>query len=289
MSFPKILFYFFLFCNFPVFGQDLRQDKAFFEAQSTEIKEWLRLSNLDKVITFGKIDVQKEKIILKLNLPDEANWDNLDKKITSETENSLAEMLFRKMLFQFELKTQELEIELDGKDIIIILTAENTEVKTEKMQKMGSISDALIVPIEDLRLTNYATKRSAKDSIQAVKKSLKTSLANYLKKHEAKFEDYQFETVLDLPTQLVLEIRNITRAIVSEESYFEYIRLDFRFDKKGENLSIRYDIRAKYATGIIWAPRSTAYKDVDPKYADLFRRFCDRLKNHINQTLTNEK
>lgn len=270
-------------------AQDLTKDKHFFEEKLEDTKEWLSSSKLDLVIKINKVEVSSEKVIVKMNIPDYSNWNNLDEKIKEENENKigLSETIFKKIVFQMDLENEQLEIEFEGADILIVVTYFDNAIQTEKMQKMGIISDKIEVPINDVKLDKRTYKNVSKDSITVIKSMLKKGLQEYLKENETYFEDYKFDIILDIRSQLVLEISNISKVIITDESYFEHIRLDFQFNKEEDKISITYDIKAKYAAGIIWAPRESRYKDVDPKYSESFKKFSDKLKNQINQILTN--
>lgn len=276
-------------------SQDLNRHTDFFVSKIPEFKEWLIHSNLADVITFDTIKVKDNRLDLMLNcydksrnvIADKANLDSLNSKLQRLYLQNYGEILFEKLIFLMDLEKEQARIEINCNDVIVIITMREGELKTFPMTKMGEIADGHRIAIGDIKGINKTGSASVNETITAIRTKLITELKKEFSQYEVIFEDYVFEIFSELNNELIIEISNVAKLVIKDQSYFEHIRIQFKFTPVDDEMKIDYTIRAKYGSGIIWTPKNSDYYDMTPKYQDDLEKFSTKLKNRIDNILKN--
>jgi hypothetical protein len=274
-------------------AQDLTQYKDFFISKIPEYKEWLKQSNLGHVLSFDTIKVKTDKVHLRLKVHDKkqnkicdkANYLALNDTIEKQYDKTVSYILFEKLIFLMDLNKEQIEINIDSKDAFIDIWNENSRLIVDIVSKMGEVADGYRIEIKEIKGLNKTSCTKTNGTINAIKNKLGKKLEKEYEQYEAFFEDYDFDIVSRLGNELIIEINNVVKLIIVDESYFEHIEIKFEFTEEDSVVKIDYLIRAKYGAGIIWAPKSSDYYDVSPKYQNELEKFSIKFKNKIDKIL----
>ena len=275
-------------------GQKLTKYNDFFISKIPEFKTWLYHSNLNNVLIFDTITVKDNKVNLLLRisennkLRDKANFFILSETLQKTHKKSVSRIIFDKFLFLMDLKKGQAEINIDSRDAFIDIWYENNELIIDVLDKMGEVADGHKIRIKALKGINKNKDITSTETINIIKSKLKRELRKEYEKFEATFENYNFTILSELDNELIIEIDNVVKLIIQDESYFEHISINFQFSTDNNNVKIDYVIRAKYGAGIIWSPKNSDYYDITPEYQIELEKFNIKLKNQINNILTNK-
>ncbi len=281
------LFIVFIFCLVIIHDTSAQLNKAstnFISTQLTDYKNWLTHTNLNTILTVDTAILLKEKYVLQMRIKDAYNWQRLVWLSDSAFQNSLSDVLLKRFAFQMDLKQTNCEITIDAVDAGIGISWEKGKAVTKVWKKMGIISDGVALSLTRITNLNALGPLNTKRSIEDIKRRLQAGLKQYLKQYQAKIEKFRFEVIYQLDNSLILEISNIVDAVL-DEGYFEHIRLDFSFQQENNNVKLVYDIKGKYGAGLIWAPQSSRYRDMIPKYDAAVQRFSLKMSNKIGELL----
>jgi len=276
-------------------AQNLTQYNDFFISKIPEYKGWLHQSNLGGVLNFDTIEIKQNKVKLLLNIYDKkqkricdkANFIVLNDTIKAQYNKSIAEILFYKFSFLMDLENNQIEINIDSKDAYIDIWYENQNFVIDIMDKMGEVGDGYKIKIKNIKSLNKSNTTISHDTISFIKEKLKKGLRAQFKSNEAYWEKYKFKVRNELGNELKIEINNVVSLVIEDHSYFEHIEILFKFVTVNKSVKIDYVIRAKYGSGIIWAPKNSDYYDMTPTYHEDLERFSIELKNNIDKIIKN--
>lgn len=281
-----------IFTGFFANAQNLTEYNDFFIKKIPEYRSWLNQSNMGAILRVDTIEVSDEELLLKLqcfdtlrnSLADKANLDSLDVNLR-HINQTYSEVLFDKLVFLMDLEKTEAKIKIDCNEALVYVKYSNGKILTKPMTKMGEVADGHKIKINSIKGINKKGSTSVNETIDIVKNKLITELEKEYEKYEPMFEDFDFEVVSRLGNELVIEINNVVELVISDDSYFEHISVKFQFTEDEDELKVDYVIRAKYGSGIIWAPKSSDYYDMTPKYQSDLEKFSIKLKNQIDNIL----
>ena len=284
----KIIFFLLFVWDLTICAQssELVSNHDFYSEQVVALNSWLTANDLsDSLITAKAIEISSPGVKLRMEVRDKLNWSHLNERSYRETGEAFYETLFEKFVFLGDLQRSQLEIEIEGMDSYIFITFENGSIAEDFMDKMGEISDNHKVPISSFRsLIGPGTFQTNQFSLDQIKKKIVDGMMNHFKPYKARFQEYRFQVLSQIDNELIFTISNV-RNVVLDEGYFEHIRLTIDFDISPASIDLKYRIGAKYGAGIIWAPRRSDYRDMDPKYLDQLQDFNLIVKNLIDQLL----
>jgi hypothetical protein len=287
-KFYPIIFVFFWANNPMCYAQDkvLIQHKDFFLSQDSSIRNWISYHGLSEIIKLETINVRTNDITINFLIPDLYNWKRAKDSVRVNLGIPLQQLLFFKLLFLMEIPREQLFVQLAGKDCIIRIRWRNGNIELKEEKKQGPILDKVNVPIGPINETVFHQNTESGSKYKKVIRKLEKGLREHFNQYETAFEKYKFVSYEPSEKELVIEVRNITKAIL-DESYFEKIVIQFTFVPNDKILEVNYIIQAKYAAGLIWAPYDSRFKDMDPQYAEALKRFNLILKSKINLLLNN--
>lgn len=283
-----------LISNLFLKSQDLSQYNNFFISKLPEFKEWLSQSNIGTILVFDTLEVNKEDLLLKLKcfnkarqtLADKSNLDTLNSQVVKQFNKNFGEILFEKIQFLMELQNNELKIKIDCRDAFVFVKYAKDKILIKSMTKMSDFPDGYRIEVKAIKGINNSNTLNSTETIDVIKNKLIKGLKQHFKYAETLFEKYEFNVMNQLDNELSVEINNVTKLII-DESYFEHINIKFKFTSIDSDIKIDYTIRAKYGSGIIWAPKSSDYYDMSPKYQEEIETFSIKLKNQIDNILKN--
>lgn len=264
------------------------QQQGFYPKQTKQLNTWLFSNSISEdLLQALSFENSEDKVLLKMKVKDIINWNNLSEKSLAETGERFSESLFHKSSFLVDIMPSQLIVEIEGTDCFIFLSYAKGIIEEDKQIKMGDISDGHKIPIGNLNKLISAEHIETGEDLDLVKDLLQSGLKVEFKKYKTKFEKYSFQVLSSLDNHLIITVSNVTDLIL-EEGYFEFIRLHFDFETKTNFLLVDYRIQAKYGAGIIWAPKSTDYDDMESEFPNQLSEFNLKLKNLINQLLSKE-
>lgn len=279
----QILILIFLFWIIPINimaqDDDLKKYNKFFFSQLDDYKKWLDYTNISEVINVDTIEIKQDKLFLKMKMPDKHSWNRL-----MEVSGDIPALIFNKFIFQMDIDRKQGEIEIDGKDAVVYISYYSNQIDIEMQEKMGIVSDNLNIKLKGIKLSNDTIAIEPDKAIEEIKKRLEKGFEEYFKKYKARFGKYGFNKILNFENELVFEISNI-KDVVLQEGYFEYLQIRFILVEKEGNVKLFYSINGKYGAGIIWAPKDSRYRDMEPENAEKMRKFNLKVKSKINEIL----
>jgi len=291
-----LLSYNLLFCSLSA-QSDLREDASFFQSKKAETEYWLTETGIAQVFELKDIIVEKEKLKLKLksnlNTADSTitAW-NLLKREFDKTDNiALARYLFNSLAFEMELGKDSLELFLSSplEDFKIIISY-------NKQQGVTMVEDKFLIPtrtfkvikikLEELSVTGGASSVSDdRLTIKGIRKKLSTFLSSFYKPKGTFWLDAEFEVLTDKYNELTFEVTKLSKEILNDRNYFEYIRIEIKIVKKDKDFEIKYQIQGKYSGGFGFAPRRSEYRNMQPDFSDYIRRYEQKMAQKINKLL----
>ncbi|MCI5178471.1 MAG: hypothetical protein D3911_03950 [Candidatus Electrothrix sp. AW3_4] len=266
-------------------AENLKSYKIFFDEKLEDYKKWLEHANLSNIISIDSLEIEPDKVFLRLKMPDKHNWIRLNEYTKKTYQKELADILFNQFAFQADLKNEQLDIKVDGTDAVVLIFYENNNIVTRMPKKMGPVSSNLDIPINELKISSDSISLKEKKIISDVKNTIKNELRKYAEPYKARSSAYKFEIVSDIKDQLVIEINNIKKFIIGEDDYFERIKITSHIWQDNDSLRITFTLYGKYAAGIIWAPRESRYKDMEPNYSGKLKKFISKFETIIYSTL----
>lgn len=285
----KLIFFIIFTLNFATAkSQNLKSHKIFFKSKVPEFESWLKQFNQSKsdttIIKFEKIYFKNDTILgMKLEIPDEYNWNRLNDTINILYHTTLGKLLINKFAFLMDLQISQCYIIANGIDVKIVIKTRKGKIETNIQRKQGDISDNRKIKIGNIKNIRTGEKINSTKSIDIAKSLLQKGLKEYFKQYEAFFEDYQFKVIYKLDNKLIIDVNNVVDVVLNK-GHFEHIRIDFTFVANDDNLDIQYKVNAKHAAGIIWAPFNSDYKEIAPNNQK-FIDFNLTLKNQIDEIL----
>ena len=267
-------------------AENLKSYKVFFDEKLEDYKKWLEHANLSNIISIDSLEIEPDKLFLRLKMPDKHNWMRLNEYISKTYLKQLSDILFNQFAFQADLKKEQLEIKVDGTDAIVLIFYEHNKIVTRMPKKMGPVSSSLDIPIDDLKISSTKTvSLQSKKILVDIKSILKKELNRYVQPYKASDSDYQFDVILDIGNELTINIKNVKKLILNENDYFERITISSQIWEENNMLRITFSVYGKYAAGILWAPKESRYKSMEPDYAKNLEEFNSKLATFINSVL----
>jgi len=271
----------------------LEDHKDFFQSQVINYKNWFNSLNIsDTVLSISNLDIFSDKLVLNLKMKDYHNWKRLTDKFQTNCKDSIYELLFNKLIFVMDLQTYKdlVEIDIEGIDVFVFIKYKNDKVVAEIQKKMGEISDNVNLEIGDIKYIPNSEKTISKKTMSKIQDILTTELEKYLITNKVKtswsepvFETYRY------PNEFLIEISNVTKMIIPNNSYWERAVITFTFIEENDKMTIKYSILGKYASGptwVPWEPFKTDYYDMEQKYSDELKKFGYKLSSKVTKLLT---
>jgi hypothetical protein len=265
---------------------NLLAHRDFFNSQIGVINKYNQVNKLsESLILADSVETTANKVVLYCTIKDARNWKTLNELTKDKLGEFYYEILFTRFKFLCDLKSDQLEIELRGTDLIVYVTGEPDGVKEDISIRMGGISDNIEIPIEDVSgLTNQG-RTEAKKTVNEIKVILKTSLNDHFKTYAHWWATYVFTPLDESKDSYFIRVENIKGPILKGR-FFEKIEIEFSFQVKDGLLLVKYDWMAKYGSGI-FAPFSADYKDVSINFNSEMESYAKDLKSLIYSSIKN--
>jgi len=276
-------------------SQDLRNDSSFFYSKLSEYESWLDSSGFDQVLKIDSLNITTEKVSLYFGSHFEnmdtlaAAWCQIKKKYNSKTENAIYSELFDRFVFDMEIGRDSATIYIIGKTSYLF----NVKVEFNKglivneefapCQTMGHSN--IKFNVKEINCIGKDTTLKIKETLYNIRAKIKNYLQDLYKDHGAYSNKPKIDLLTDNRTELSFEVTGINK-LVLERGFFEYHQINIEVKKEEGGVVVNIDFLAKYGSGILFVPRKSEYKDMEPKYSDYVRSFEAKLKNGIVKLLT---
>jgi hypothetical protein len=263
---------------------ELSEHTPFFSKISANYRSWLDEFGIASLVGIDTVVVTEDRLLFRMSIPDEKNYLYLDSIVVKNGWESLGAALFDRAMFLSELPPEFIRLKLDGKDVSIVIDYKHNSVVVKNIDKMGAISDELIIPVADLsNPRNLGVVNPSFVSLPDLKKKISEGLGDYFeRRNKSWFQKTQLEDLsYNRSETLVLRITNM-KGVVLQSNYFEYLHINFRFTTLDKMLKITFTVSGKYGAGILWAPFGSDYQLMSPEYDDALNTFVNEdLKNVI--------
>lgn len=270
----------------------LEEHEAFFAGIPAPYRAWLSETGLAPIIGMDTVGIQNDLLVFRFTIPDKANWLYLDSVLLASGGRDLAAELFDRAQLLSDLPAPLIRLKLDGKDALLTieLNPDGTQLDVYFADKMGQVSDNILLPIKQLRFAGTAASEKNVDwQAPQLKSRIQDGLTLFFKsRNQSWFQESRLEVVANYrPDAFVLRVTNI-KGVVLDLNYFEYLRLSFQFSAAAEGyLKVTYSVDGKYGAGILWAPFESEYHPMSPEFDPALTQFASEiLKTEIAKLLT---
>lgn len=269
----------------PIAKAQTNEQDIFIRTQLATYRDWLSYNQLSKLVRADTIRNDSEQYTLTMTIASKQDWEQLTKIFDTLYHQSIATLLLKRLKFQLDMPNDAVAINIDAPDATIIITQKDKKVSAETWKKMGMEATttplSVFYEITNIDLpTTLVSNRSTEDILQRIKSGLPV----FFQKYKPRIEQSKFDVIYNNGNYLIIEVNNIVSAVL-DEGYFEHLTLTFEFKFADQKTSVTQDIEGKYAAGIIWAPRSSRYKDMTPKYTKQLKRFSMILTTKIAELI----
>ncbi len=276
---------------------DLRNDSTFFLSKRTEIENILESAGISQFYQLANIEVDRDKLIINFNsvqtTADSAiiAWRLLQTKYDSIPEYRVAKNLFKTLAFEMEVGKDSLELHLgvNVKDFKIDINydLENGIIIKEGFKAPKRTFKSIIIKFDDLSIPKQTSKTNNDAlTIKEIRKLISDYLKNHFQTKGTFFYDSQMDILKENSSELTFEVSKLSKEIISDRNYFEFIRIEIKIQKNEKDYEVKYQIQGKYGSGIGFAPRRSEYRNMEPEFSDYLNRYEETLAEQINELLT---
>ena len=278
---------------------DLRKDTTFFYSKKKEISYWLKKTGIDQVFYLDEINVKRNKLTLsfasKYNAIDSLSvvWQKLRHSFNPKDYDAISRKIFNSMAFEMEL----------GKDSLFIVLASNIKnykvkinfdnkkgivVKEHNKNELTRGFNVVSLDLNAIDLPNRAVSESIDNmSMRAIRANISKFLKKFYKEKGTFWYDAKFEIMQENYNELTFEVTRLSKEILNDRNYFEYIRINIKIIKKEDKIDMKYEIMGKYSGGFGFEPRRSEYRNMDPDFSDYLRRYQLKLAREIKESFDN--
>jgi hypothetical protein len=262
------------------FDLGLLKYDSFFQQQRPALEQWVDV-HLPKAGLKGisvKTDSSSAKVLLDYTCANAQACANARKawQATEAAQPSIAQQILKHWAFLAEAQPHEvsLEVRCCTKEHFLKQYALPPAALPEGFTfKSGSVVPTVTaLPFDQPTIPNNQNNSEspelsalikymkAPEVCKAVRKHCQTKYASlpkarYVWDAELKFIDLN-------ANEFILEVSYITN-VVAQDRYFEYHRIHVSANPVGLDTQLKVDFRAKYGSGILFAPRRNDYKDME--------------------------
>ncbi|MFN8258725.1 MAG: hypothetical protein U0W24_23760 [Bacteroidales bacterium] len=289
----------FLFFQFAVNSpaqQSLINDSSFFYSKITEIDELVENMGLNQFYHLSGINISDDKVHLFFDANQTradsaiAAWLLLKTKFDSGYDYRVANTFFNTIAFDLELGKDSLEIVLGAniEDFKVYLNFEPGKglVVNEEYKAPKRTFKSLIIKYDDLNLADASLKTKGDQvTMKGIRAAIGNYLRNFYKDKGTFFYDAQLDVLKENSNELTFEISKLSKEILNDRNYFEFIRIEVKILKADKDFEIKYQVQGKYGSGFGFVPRSSEYRNMEPSFSDYLNRYEEKLAQNINQIL----
>jgi len=267
--------------------KDLTLSGSYFKLKLGEARNWVSNNEtLRALLAIDTLAVTRDSVILMIKGPDLLTQQSGELPEDSVKRLDVYRATFDRLLFINELLPDQLKVEAETPTKLMLFYMKDGVFLHSEMQKMAIDSVASpSVPTASFTLPVENDKIRTSKTIQQVKRLLTGRLRDHFRQYKTNFQPFNFNIVYNVGNEMVIEVKNITNLIL-EQNYFEFLRLQFVLGQQASDVEVTFGINAKYASGIIWSPRSSEYKDISAtapeKMTDYYLQFKSLLNTILN-------
>lgn len=276
----------------------LEKDSDFFYAQLKEYNEWLSSKGLDKYFKVKDLSISPELMTLYLQTNEDCEstigiWEGLKKMYFEEYNIRFEAKLFDALSFQMDVPKDSIQIKIEcatpkifSVDIYFKRNRLRVDEKIEGSMGTGTIE----IPIDEVKNTFLSSKGLVSNvSIRKVREGVSQFLISYYKeKGTPILYKAKIDTTKTFFNELTYEISHLSHEVL-DEGFYEFLKINVRISKSGENIEIDYNFQGKYGTGVFFVPRRNDYKDMEIKYSKDLMEYETNLIKKIEEHVRNYK
>ncbi len=269
---------------------NLLEDSTFFHSQKNVYQQWLAETNLDTVLEVRHLQVYEDRLLLYLFCTSERGWQSLKKSYLMEYNENIIHVLFQKMVFLCDIPDSLLIIKFrtDAADLNIDVYINNGEFIVNEPATRTLPEQCFSVEIQTLGLAGTNSHRNEATTV----KRIKSFFDEYFQDKYARFEDAQCDFMDITHNHFKAVVYDISTEILYDYTigYFEYIVIDIQLQQVEEEIKITINLNAKFASGILWAPRLSEYTDMEsvPEYKPYLERYISTIRTDMEKYLNNK-
>ncbi len=270
----------------PSYAQEgLQKEKVYFYENLAVYQDWLDSTHLSNLLTINNLVVNKAELVVNLELAKKEDWFDLKDEFQDRFKIDIGKKLLDKLAFQMSIGKDSIEIQINCQQekYPIELKYVNGEFTVLEALPLVSTRGSFKIELSDIPVKDpQRTKGSARE----VKDLIILYLQDYYGKKKFLWKKAKFD-VIDNIDEVNFEISNIKKEVLDDFliGYFEYIKIDFYIEQKGQIVEVNYELQAKYGSGILVAPRRSGYKDMEPKYQDYIDQYRKKFKSMIKAVM----
>jgi hypothetical protein len=277
---------------------DLRNDSAFFNSKFGQIDYWLENTGISQLFIFKDFEIKKDRLTAifdsRYSSADStfAALYKLNNSLDPSEKNYIEKSLFNYLTFELELGKDSLEIELGAnlKSSFIPVSYKKEEgivANYDKILKKFRTFKPIIIETEDMAIPAGSSVTVVESlSIKDIRKTISDFLKEYYSNKGTFFYDAQLDVLKENSNELTFEVSKLSKEILPDRNYFEFIRIEIKIMKTEKAIEIRYQIQGKYSGGFGFAPRRSEYRNMEPDYSDYLQLYEEKIAQKISQLLT---
>jgi hypothetical protein len=259
---------------------------AYLNVRAGEFKEWLHATSLDTLLAYQSFDTTLGHYTFHLSPANckvgGKSWEKFSHTFRRTQGSFLEEVLLRKVAFLLEVDLKLVHLHIQPAyatcrpiDYWVTWRDDGLTILNSTIKSMGQDDE----PISASQIPKIYLGDGDTITDQTLDK-VRDAIGNQLKAYYAGKGTFWLSAKID-PTigtgELTYEITNISNEIL-DVGYFERIIIEVKLMKTGsKRLNIRYNVQGKYASGLIWAPRNSEYKDMETKYPYELAKYTKKL------------
>jgi len=278
---------------------DLRLDSSYFRSKESLVGPWLKNNGIDFLFSFKKFEISKNRVIAQFN----SNYSTadsvlnaliqIDANLDSTDQNNIERRLFNMLAFELELGKDSLQIvfgsNIKGRKVLVSYNlTKGLSVNYDRLYRGDREFKPIVIQLPDLAIPSGS---SVELDNNLMLKDIRKKIGDYLKKYYSNkgtfFYDAQLDILKDNSNELSVEVNKLSKEILSDRNYFEFITIEIKIIKTSSQVEIKYMVQGKYSGGFGFAPRRSEYRNMSPEFEDYLKDYEDKLGQKLTQLLTN--
>jgi len=274
----------------------LRNDTSFFYSRKKEINYWLNKTGINQVFYLDKIDVKKNKLTLdfasSFQTLDSLNvaWNMLSYSYDSTDNQAIARKIFNSMAFEMEVGKDSLEVNLASNmpsfgSRIYYNNKYGISIERSDEKSLSRTFNIVSLSLAEFDMPETTSESIDNMSVRSIRNNIRKFLEEYYKEKGTFWYDANMEVLQEAYNELTFEVNRLSREILNDRNYFEYIKIEVKILKRNEKVDIKYDIMGKFSGGFGFEPRRSEFRNMEPDYLDYLRRYQMKLSRKIKESL----
>ena len=229
---------------------DLRNDTSFFYSRKKEINYWLNKTGINQVFYLDKIDVKKNKLTLdfasSFQTLDSLNvaWNMLSYSYDSTDNQAIARKIFNSMAFEMEVGKDSLEVNLASNmpsfgSRIYYNNKYGISIERSDEKSLSRTFNIVSLSLAEFDMPETTSESIDNMSVRSIRNNIRKFLEEYYKEKGTFWYDANMEVLQEAYNELTFEVNRLSREILNDRNYFEYIKIEVKILKRNEKVDIK--------------------------------------------------